>query len=161
MHCIVWAKELLFAKLFGDKNQDNDLNARSSHSDSSTEPIEDIFVRKSDEDPEQYGRKIYDHVFGYNIEAALANKETWKNRNMPKPIYSRDVLLNSSSQKNGTFNEFRTDSSVVSAMTSLGLKNSQEIWSLVDNTRVFLESLKLFIEKREKVHPCFVRFLYL
>ncbi|CAA6653796.1 unnamed protein product [Spirodela intermedia] len=138
VHCIVWAKELLFAKLFGDKNQDNDLNARSSHSDSSTDPIEDIFERRLDEDPEQYGRKIYDHVFGYNIESALANKETWKNRNMPKPIYSRDVLLN------------KTDSSVVSAMTSLGLKNSQEIWSLVDNTRVFLESLKLFMRKGKR-----------
>ncbi|XWS67862.1 hypothetical protein CRYUN_Cryun04dG0041400 [Craigia yunnanensis] len=28
VHCIVWANDLLFAKLFGDKNQENDLNVR-------------------------------------------------------------------------------------------------------------------------------------
>ncbi|KAJ0959865.1 hypothetical protein J5N97_000403 [Dioscorea zingiberensis] len=68
VHCIVWAKELLFAKLFGDKNQANDLNVRSSDGASSSEQAEDVFEHRKDEDIEQYGRRIYDHVFGYNIE---------------------------------------------------------------------------------------------
>ncbi|KAF3559489.1 hypothetical protein F2Q69_00016387 [Brassica cretica] len=92
VHCIVWAKELLFAKLFGDKNQDNDLNVRANKAASSSKETEDVFERAEDEDIEQYGRKIYDHVFGYNIEAALSNEETWKNRRRPRPIYSKDVL---------------------------------------------------------------------
>ena len=72
VHCIVWAKDLLFTKLFGDKNQENDLNVRSTDASSSSKHAEDVFERRTDEDIEQYGRRIYDHVFGYNIETALS-----------------------------------------------------------------------------------------
>ncbi|KAJ0077122.1 hypothetical protein Patl1_36495 [Pistacia atlantica] len=110
VHCIVWAKDLLFAKLFGDKNQENDLNVRSSDATNSSEQAKDVFERRKDEDIGQYGRRIYDHVF---------------------------VAL--------------TDAfSSVSAMASLGLKNPQDKWSLLESTRVFLEALKQFFLKREK-----------
>ncbi|KAI8533033.1 hypothetical protein RHMOL_Rhmol11G0264700 [Rhododendron molle] len=152
VHCIVWAKDLLFAKLFGDKNQDNDLNVRSSDATSSSEHAEDVFERKKDEDIEQYGRRIYDHVFGYNIEVALSNEETWKNRARPKPLYIRDVLPIELIQQNGNADKsfVADDSSSVSAMASLGLKNPQDIWSLRENSRVFFEALRLFFVKREK-----------
>ncbi|EEF49457.1 SUMO-activating enzyme subunit 2 [Ricinus communis] len=152
VHCIVWAKDLLFAKLFGDKNQENDLNVRSSDASNSSEHAEDVFERGNNEDIEQYGRRIYDHVFGYNIETALSNEETWKNRNRPRPIYSRDVLPDRPSQQNGSVDKGSAshDPSSVSAMASLGLKNPQEIWSLTENSRVFFEALKLFFVSREK-----------
>ncbi|KAF5204002.1 Sumo-activating enzyme subunit [Thalictrum thalictroides] len=152
VHCIVWAKDLLFAKLFGDKSQGNDLNVRSSDGASSSENAEDAFERRTDEDVEQYGKRIYDHVFGYNIEMALGNEETWKNRNRPKPIYSRDVLPENLSYQNGNLEKDcpNGNSSLVSAMASLGLKNPQDIWSLLENTRIFLQALKLFFVKREK-----------
>nr|AAN03851.1 SUMO activating enzyme 2 [Arabidopsis thaliana] len=152
VHCIVWAKDLLFAKLFGDKNQDNDLNVRSNNSASSSKETEDVFERSEDEDIEQYGRKIYDHVFGSNIEAALSNEETWKNRRRPRPIYSKDVLPESLTQQNGsTQNCSVTDGDLmVSAMPSLGLKNPQELWGLTQNSLVFIEALKLFFAKRKK-----------
>uniref|UniRef100_A0A803LDM5 SUMO-activating enzyme subunit n=1 Tax=Chenopodium quinoa TaxID=63459 RepID=A0A803LDM5_CHEQI len=150
VHCIVWAKDLLFAKLFGDKNQDNDLNVRSSDGASSSEHVDDIFERKNDEDTDCYGRRIYDHVFGYNIELALSNDETWKNRTRPKPIYSRDVL--SDNQQNGNLDQSCSsgDLASVSAMATLGLKNPQDVWNLAENSNVFLEALKLFFSKREK-----------
>ncbi|KAK6916608.1 Ubiquitin-activating enzyme, SCCH domain [Dillenia turbinata] len=151
VHCIVWAKDLLFAKLFGDKNQANDLNVRSSDAAGSSEPADNVFERKTDEKIEQYGRRIFDHVFGYNIEVALSNEETWKNRNRPKPLYSRDVLSDELTQPNGDVEKGKTDDPAsISAMTSLGLKNPQEIWSLKENSKVFLEALKLFFVKREK-----------
>lgn len=152
VHCIVWAKELLFAKLFGDKNQANDLNVRSSDGASSSKQAEDVFEHRKDEDIEQYGRRIYDHVFGYNIEVALSNEETWKNRNRPKPIYSSEFMPNDLSQQNGSMekNGAANDISSVSAMASLGMKNPQDVWSLKENSRVFLEALKLFFLKREK-----------
>ncbi|RWR82429.1 SUMO-activating enzyme subunit 2 isoform X1 [Cinnamomum micranthum f. kanehirae] len=151
VHCIVWAKDLLFAKLFGDKNQENDLNVRSGDAASSSEHTEDVFERRLNEDPEQYGQRIYDHVFGYNIDAALANEETWRNRNRPKPIYIKDVMPDKPQQQNGNLDDNSVNgNSTVSAMPSLGLKNPQNIWSLLENTRVFLESLKLFLVKREK-----------
>ncbi|KAH9623187.1 hypothetical protein KSS87_016869 [Heliosperma pusillum] len=150
VHCIVWAKDLLFAKLFGDKNQDNDLNVRSNDGASSSEHSDDVFERRNGEDIECYGRRIYDHVFGYNIEMALSNEETWKNRTKPKPIYARDVL--SDSQQNGNPNEESSGSDIVSvsAMATLGLNNPQEVWSLEENSKVFFRALKLFFLKREK-----------
>ncbi|KAF9619390.1 hypothetical protein IFM89_006577 [Coptis chinensis] len=151
VHCIVWAKDLLFAKLFGDKNQGNDLNTRSSDGASSSDNAEDAFERRAGEDSEHYGRRIYDHVFGYNIEMALGNEEAWKNRDRPKPIYSGDVLPEKLSYQNGNVEDCPNgDPSSVSAMASLGLKNPQDIWSLRENTRVFLEAFKLFFGKREK-----------
>ncbi|BBH09363.1 SUMO-activating enzyme 2 [Prunus dulcis] len=158
VHCIVWAKELLFAKLFGDKNQANDLNVRSSDGASSSKQAEDVFEHRKDEDIEQYGRRIYDHVFGYNIEVALSNEETWKNRNRPKPIYSSEFMPNDLSQQNGSMekNGAANDMSSVSAMASLGMKNPQDVWSLKENSRVFLEALKLFFLKREKLAVEFV-----
>lgn len=154
VHCIVWAKDLLFAKLFGDKNQENDLNVRSSDAASSSEHAEDVFERRKDEDIDQYGRRIYDHVFGYNIEVALSNKETWKNRNRPRPIYTAGVLPEELSKQNGNMDTiYAADITTVSAMASLGLKNPQETWTLMENSRVFLEALKLFFVKREEV--CF------
>ncbi|CAN1255857.1 SUMO-activating enzyme subunit 2 [Linum perenne] len=151
VHCIVWAKELLFAKLFGDKNQDNDLNVHSGDAAGSSEQADDVFDRKADETIEQYGRRIYDHVFGYNIERALSNEETWKNRHKPRPIYSRDISAELMHPNGNSDNGGPADDPLsVSAMTVLGLKNPQELWSLDENSRVFLEALKLFFEKRGK-----------
>ncbi|KAL8543029.1 hypothetical protein ACS0TY_003779 [Phlomoides rotata] len=152
VHCVVWAKDLLFAKLFGPRNQENDLNVRSSDASSLSKQIEDVFVRKDDEDIEQYGRKIFDHVFGYNIELALSNEDTWKNRSRPRPIYGKDVLPIEFVHQNGKELKVSAagDLSSVSAMTSLGLKNPQDLWSLKENSAVFLEALKLFFSNREK-----------
>ncbi|KAM7251791.1 hypothetical protein ACFE04_023674 [Oxalis oulophora] len=138
VHCIVWAKDLLFAKLFGDKSQDNDLIVRSGEG-------LDVFLRREDEDIEDYGKRIYDHVFGYNIEMSLSNEEAWRNRNKPCPIYFRDVLPDtlSQSKENVYRNRQAKDASSLSAMSSLGLKNFQDIWSLKENSSVFLEAIKL------------------
>ncbi|KAI3753324.1 hypothetical protein L2E82_25375 [Cichorium intybus] len=152
VHCIVWAKDLLFAKLFGDKNQDNDLNVRSNETASSSDHSEDVFERKKDEDIEQYAKRIYDHVFGHNIESALSNEETWKNRNKPRPIYVKDVLSDELFQQNGNADKMMESENLssLSAMGYLGLKNPQDIWSLKENSRVFFAALKLFFSKRQK-----------
>ncbi|KAL4199795.1 hypothetical protein AMTRI_Chr03g53030 [Amborella trichopoda] len=151
VHCIVWAKDLLFAKLFGDRTQDNDLNVHSANATNSSKNNEDISVQRDDEDCEKYGKRIYDHVFGYNIDLALSNEETWKNRNKPKPIYIKDVLPEPGMHQNGTNNTLDiTDKSSLSAMHSLGLMNPQDTWTLAENSKVFLEALSLFLKKREK-----------
>jgi ubiquitin-like 1-activating enzyme E1 B len=149
VHCIVWAKDLLFAKLFGDKNQDNDLDVHSKDDDSNSKT--DVFLRNEDESLDQYARRIFDHVFGYNIEAALANNDTWKNRKRPHPIYVRYALPEDAVEQNGCACDSKNEEEEPSAMTSLGLRNPQEIWSLADNSKVFLEAFKLFFEIREKV----------
>lgn len=150
VHCIVWAKDLLFAKLFGDRNQENDLNVRPNDASESSELV-DVFERKKDEDFQQYGRRIYDHVFGHNIEVALSNEDTWKNRVRPRPTYSRDTVPDDQIEQNGNIDDTTVgELASLSAMTSLGLKNPQDLWSLAENSKVFLEALKLFFVKREK-----------
>ncbi|KAK1270543.1 SUMO-activating enzyme subunit 2 [Acorus gramineus] len=152
VHCIVWAKDLLFAKLFGDRTRENDLYVRSNDADGSVKHSEDIFEQSPDEDLEQYGRKIYDNIFGHSIEATLSNEETWRNRNKPKPIYIRDILPHKIAKPNGSLEEnCAIDDTNVSAMASLGLKNPQDVWSLEESTRIFMEALRLFTEKRKKV----------
>ncbi|KAI7730525.1 hypothetical protein M8C21_006238 [Ambrosia artemisiifolia] len=152
VHCIVWAKDLLFAKLFGDKKQDNDLNVRSNDAATSSDHSEDVFEPRNDEDIQQYANRVYDHVFGHNIQTALSNEETWKNRNKPRPIYVKDVLSDEPIQQNGTAEKSLVNDNLssLSAMTYLGLKNPQDIWSLKENTRVFFAALKLFFSKRQK-----------
>ncbi|KAG0483435.1 hypothetical protein HPP92_011519 [Vanilla planifolia] len=132
VHCVVWAKDLLFAKLFGDRNQDNDLNVRSSDVDGS-KTTENVFELSPDEDPISYGQRIYDHVFGYNIELALANEETWRNRRKPKAIHIKDVLSEVSLQQNGALENCTNEGTSISAMSTLDLKNPQDVWSLEDN----------------------------
>ncbi|PKU70352.1 SUMO-activating enzyme subunit 2 [Dendrobium catenatum] len=150
VHCVVWAKDLLFAKLFGDRSQENDLNVQSSDSVDASKNTEDVFERNPDEDLENYGQRIYDHVFGYNIELALSNEETWRQREKPRPIYINDVLPEKSFQKNGYLENSIDVNMAISAMPALGLKSPQDIWSLAENTKVFLEALSLFIKKRVK-----------
>jgi len=55
----------------------DNLNVRSSDDATSSENVEDVFERRKDENNDQYGRKIFDHVFRYNIELAFSNEETW------------------------------------------------------------------------------------
>ncbi|CAN6439426.1 unnamed protein product [Victoria cruziana] len=151
VHCIVWAKDLLFAKLFGDKNQDNDLNVHSTDAANQSDNVEDVFERKTDEDSDQYCRRIYDHIFGYNIDLALANEETWKNRKKPTPLYLKDIMPKQLAKENGELDKQNiADSVVLSAMSSLGLKNPQDVWNLEESTKIFLDAMKLFIEGREK-----------
>lgn len=161
VHCIVWAKDLLFAKLFGDKNQGNDLNVRSNDTATSSEHSEDIFELRKDEDIQQYANRIYDHVFGHNIQTALSNEETWKNRTKPRPIYVKDVLSDEPIQQNGNTDKVLVNDNLtsLSAMTYLGLKNPQDVWSLKENSRVFFAALKLFFSKRQKV--CISCMIYL
>ncbi|GLJ43964.1 hypothetical protein SUGI_0916570 [Cryptomeria japonica] len=152
VHCIVWAKELLFAKLFGDRSQASDLNAQSNDTATgSAKDDRDAFDFREGESHEDYGKRIFDHVFGYNIEIALQNSETWKKRRAPVPIYIKDILPTRDEEPNGnshnSFGKERDHS--LSAMAALELKNSQDIWTCSDNARIFLKALQLFLEGRK------------
>lgn len=156
IHCIVWAKELALAKLFGDKSQVSDLDVRpSSNEDSavSNDPDEAQFFNvRTEESSKAYARRVFDRIFGTNIETALQNEDTWKSRRRPNPLFVDKVLTKENPQlENGVS---ASAERAVSAMTTLGLRNPQEIWSVEDNARVFLETVQLFLEKRSKV-SCF------
>lgn len=148
IHCVIWAKELLFAKLFGDKNGSNDLNMHSKEGCSSNDK-EDIFDKGREESYDEYSHRIYDHVFGYNIEAALSNKETWKSRMKPTPIFLRDVLPQIATYRNrSSDNMVFCNGTNVSSQLSLSLTKA---WNLAESTKVFLKAMKLFFVERRRV----------
>lgn len=155
IHCIVWAKELALAKLFGDKSQVSDLDVRPSSNEDSTisnDPNESRFFEvRNGESSKAFAARVFDRIFGDNIETALQNEDTWKARRRPHPLYLDKILCQEdlAVQENGANT---TEETTVSAMTSLGLKNPQEIWSVRDNARVFLECVQLFLEKRSTVN---------
>eukprot|EP00249_Psilotum_nudum_P016082 c25648_g1_i1 orf=404-2404(-) len=152
VHCIVWAKELLFAKLFGDRSQMNDLILHSRDPTTLSEKDSNVFELQNGECCNSYVQRIFDGVFGHNIEVALKNEGSLKTRKKPSPLYLSDILPKEYSEdyrkSNGNFNH--TSGHAISAMAVLGLKNPQETWSLRDNARVFCEAMQLFLKNRKK-----------
>lgn len=151
IHCIVWAKELALAKLFGDKSQVSDLDVRPSTNEDtavSNDPDEASFFEvKSTESSKAYAERVFDRIFGQNIVTALQNEDTWKSRRRPDPLFLEKVLTEDDVV---TTNGVCSSEGTVSATSALGLKNPQEIWSVKDNARVFLKSVQLFLEKRSQ-----------
>lgn len=154
VHCIVWAKDLLFGKLFGDKNQSSDLvvHTNDQKTPAATEDTE-FFNLKDGETSESYAYRVFDGVFGHNIEVALRNEDTWKARKRPRPLYINEVCSDSKRMKmDASANTANGSSSehTVSAARVLGLNNPQEVWSVRENASVFLKALELFLETRQK-----------
>ncbi len=163
IHCIVWAKELALAKLFGDKSQVNELDVRPSVlADAKADTKEvgndaDFFELRRGESTWQFAGRVFDRIFGYNIETALQNEDTWKARRRPDPLYLDKILPPEefTAEENGNG---EIENPTVSAMVTLGLKNPQKIWDVQENARVFLETIQLFFKRRSKVTglvPCF------
>ncbi|KAL2642149.1 hypothetical protein R1flu_009736 [Riccia fluitans] len=165
VHCIVWAKDLPFLKLFGDKSLSNDLDVRSSGADSSVEQEEASFFDVQDgESSKAYAARVFDRLFGQNIDIALKNEGAWKERRKPTPLYLDSIWTSEekyderadhgseNGHENGSVQEEKPkdDGAALSAMTGLGLKNPQEIWSVKDNARVFLETVRLFLDNRKE-----------
>ena len=155
VHCIVWAKDLLLGRLFGDESQARDLIVHSTN-DSEASNTEDtgFFDLKDGETHEMYAKRVFDGVFGLNIVVALKNESTWKTRKRPRPLYLADIPGVELRQDSASDSQNGTDEGsehVVSAARILGLSNSQDVWSLTDNARVFLQAIVLFLGKRQKV----------
>ncbi|CAK9215924.1 unnamed protein product [Sphagnum troendelagicum] len=155
IHCIVWAKELALAKLFGDKSQANELDVRPSVlADAKADTNEvgndaDFFELRRGESTSQFAGRVFDRIFGYNIETALQNEDTWKARRRPDPLYLDKILPPEefTAEENGNG---EIENPTVSAMVTLGLKNPQKIWDVQENARVFLETIQLFFKRRSK-----------
>lgn len=154
VHCIVWAKDLAFMKLFGDKTQTSDLDVRVNNDDGlpSEESEVSFFEVLTGESSRAYAARIFDRLFGYNITTALENEDAWKERRKPCPLYLADIFQPGELDKDARKEtEPDHEPGVISAMAGLGLKNPQEIWNVKTNANVFLESVRLYLERRNVV----------
>lgn len=153
VHCIVWAKDLLFGRLFGDKSQISDLVVHTNDQNTSTATEDvDFFNLKDAETHDSYACRVFDGVFGDNIAVALKNEDTWKTRKRPRPLYLREAQSDPKRiRMDATINGVNgTSEHSVSAARMLGLNNPQEVWTLRENVSVFLQALELFLQTRQK-----------
>ncbi|KAK9806335.1 hypothetical protein WJX72_010622 [[Myrmecia] bisecta] len=157
IHCVVWAKELLFQRLFGRPDVVTDLDEAEANGEDGAEGHEEkedpsFFLRRDGETADAYARRIFHRVFTYDIERVLRMKDLWTTRTPPTPLVLDDIL--ESPPSNGPHAPAKAAASnghagaSASASRALGLRDSHQMWSLRDNARVFLESIRTFLEQR-------------
>eukprot|EP00850_Spirogloea_muscicola_P016754 SM000138S00061 [mRNA] locus=s138:354795:359010:+ [translate_table: standard] len=170
VHCIVWAKELPFLKLFGRKDQVSDLDVRTEGMDAEAEQEErQFFEKKKDESIRAFGRRVFDRIFGTNISRTLEMEDLWKQRTRPRPLFIDNVLPSEEEADEHELQDRRVRSTsaqvgtstgpkdvalqgggMVSAMATLSLTDQQRVWSIEENARIFLESIGLYFLEREE-----------
>lgn len=137
-------------KLFGDKNQASDLILHTKESDTAVEQEdEEPLELQENENTMAFARRVFDSLFGHNIELALKNEDAWRTRRPPVPLYIDKILTDH--VDTGAWSSKGSSQEAISASGNLGFKNPQEIWTVEQNAKVFLESVRLFIEARSKV----------
>ena len=132
IHCIVYAKELLFSKLFGDTSAQSDLDEEDA--------VEAGAFRRNDgESGVEYAKRVFQFVFGTKIEGLLLKEDMWTNREKPMPITTASVGLDS------VFEE--SDPQAQSARRAHGLMDPQKVWTQSECAKVFVSALARIIER--------------
>ncbi|DBA95757.1 hypothetical protein WJX77_000574 [Trebouxia sp. C0004] len=169
IHCIVWAKDLLFQRLFGRADAVTDLDEGAAPSDPTQGPAEgqdgagpqadqeeakeqkeaedpSAFLRQDGETAEAYACRIFERVYGHDIERVLRMEDLWTTRKPPTALHLTDLPLSTaSSHQNGASQQ---TAGPVSACKSLGYTDQHNDWTLLENTQVFLKAIRLFLEQR-------------
>lgn len=149
IHCVVWAKDLLFQRLFGRPDTVTDLDEpvkdadKADCGDEVAQPSPEdpsVFLRRDGEAALQYAARIFERVFTTDIERVCGMEELWKKRAPPVPLRLSEVLLE--------WRECSCPPGATSACEVLGLTNPNQKWSVRDSARVFLTSLIIFLEQR-------------
>ena len=152
IHCIVWAKDLLFSRLLGPKDVVSDFDERqagdaeaeggegdAAGGDDGGEEAVSFFIKAEDEDPLAYARRVFKRFFGDEIEKLLAVEGMFEGREiMPASLDIDDINMPSRSMESST-----------SASARFGLSNPQQTWTLEQNAAIFIESVRMFFELRD------------
>mmetsp|Transcript_31100 Transcript_31100/g.78556 ORF Transcript_31100/g.78556 Transcript_31100/m.78556 type:complete len:631 (+) Transcript_31100:110-2002(+) len=143
IHCIVWAKELLFQRLFGRADTVTDLDeGEQGAAEGEGRPAEDAgdasaFLRGEAESADAYAERIFRRVFQEDIERVLRMEELWKSRTKPSPLVLGDILPADDARRAG-------GATPGSASKAIGLGNRHKVWDLAENAAVFLEAVRAF-----------------
>ncbi|KAI8920775.1 hypothetical protein DFJ77DRAFT_426178 [Powellomyces hirtus] len=144
IHCIVWAKSYLFRFLFGKPEDEEETINEEQTSDNAKEMAHLLHekealkrLREAAGTPE-YGKLVFEKVFTDDVKGLLVMEDLWKNRRPPTPL---------------NFAEATSDPSVTSTPAD-ELAWDRKVWSIEENTRVFLDSLHElavdFIEQQKR-----------
>ena len=162
IHCVVWAKDLLFARLFGPADAVTDLddagaeegqegdgesNKAGVQSDNASAPSNKArkrqdYARLPDEDPLDFATRVFQAFFVNDVRRLAAVEGMWKDRAPPTPS---GVDLEAVRARVAAAALPRVGQGVTG---SLGLLNAQALWSAEDNAAVLLASIRAFFTVR-------------
>jgi len=168
IHCIVWSKELLFPRLFGDPKAQTDLDDGDSNDNKGGQKNGDnedekkqlelakklddasFFLRKEDEPAKEYAHRIFKKVFSYNIKK-LAELDTavWKLRKRPTPLDLNALLEEfKAEQQGGDGKQQAKRVKSESASKCLALTDDHTTWTPAQSAAVFIHSIVKMLEER-------------
>ena len=130
IHCVVWAKDLLFPLLFGPRDEENDLDPHGKLS------------RGAEESAGDFASRVFSHMFDEKVQEVLntAEKDVWEGRKPPSPVNLKSLLdggpVADPSATAGT------------ACETLGLTDQHSVWTPQQSAAVFLEATKKMLEDR-------------
>ncbi|KAK9841453.1 hypothetical protein WJX74_006089 [Apatococcus lobatus] len=160
IHCIVWAKDLLFQRLFGRADVVSDLDEAAEKAEGETEgdaaaaaeQEASFFVRQTGESSFAYADRVFHRVFCFDIERVISMKDLWKTRKPPVPL-RLDELRHAAAGAASTNGIHKSSSSQqatadLSACRLLGIRDSHAAWSTAQSAQVFLMATQLFLDLR-------------
>ncbi|GBF97588.1 SUMO-activating enzyme subunit 2 [Raphidocelis subcapitata] len=170
IHCIVWAKDMLFARLFGRPEAVTDLDdqaaaaakpgrdaalappasdsdAREQDQRAASEAAEaaSFFLRREGEGAGAYAGRVFGRAFGEDVEKVARMEELWKSRRAPTPLRLAEVLPGDAAAAAAAAGAAAGAGGGVARALGLG---DHDVWSDADAARVFLASVVAFLEHR-------------
>lgn len=139
VHCIAWARELLFKKIFGGEETDLVDTAEGGEAagggDEETgggaaaelPPPPPPLVREDGESASAFARRIFSAVFEADIERLIRMSDLWKERKAPTPLRLAELSL--------------PDAKSLADV-------EQRPWTIAENASVFVDTVVRVLEKR-------------
>ncbi|KAG4107478.1 hypothetical protein H8356DRAFT_1416886 [Neocallimastix lanati (nom. inval.)] len=152
IHCIVWAKNYLFAELFGKSEDSDEIN--NEVTEENNKEIENL-KKESQALRElyqyagtpEYSEKVFDKVFNSDICRLLKMENLWKTRTKPIPI-------NNEQYKKALETSMEVDEDKKDSIT----KDNQKIYSIEENIIIFNKCLESLVKRQlegKKLDPEF------
>jgi len=145
IHCIVWAKDLLFEQLFGESDTtdlaetDEQPISKGNSDGDAAESTTNAFTRGENESMQQFSERIYRKVFVDDVQCVRKMEELWTERSPPQAVEL---------EENAASNAATADSDgSKSARARFGLRDLHAIWNKEENQKVFLVSLQRLLER--------------
>eukprot|EP00798_Chlamydomonas_sp_ICE-L_P025933 gene25933-11612_t len=145
VHCIVWAKEMLFTRLFGRTEGISDLDetAKLANPEADGEDAEasaeeaaeerakleeeaSFFVIKDSESGLDFASRVFQKVYGSDIERLVKMEELWKTRKPPSPLSLMELIPNVAKEVGTALASLPKGSASATACKILGLKNPNQ-----------------------------------
>lgn len=128
IHCVVWAKDLLFPALFGEADDDNDLQSDGA------------LLKQEGEDVQAFAQRVFRNVYKDKINELLkiTEEDVWKGRPPPVPL-DLDLLL--ADQKTTSDGDVTTSADQDHLHTA--------VWTLAESAHHFIESISKLLARKE------------